>query len=205
MGNFAVEFKETGDFKKAPPGQYQAVCCELIDLGHSTKNYKNKDTGADEPKTVHEIKFNFQLNKVDDETGKRFEVTTAPINLVLSEKSNLKKFLLAWRGHDLTPEELKPPGVLLDALVGRNAIVSVVHADYNGKIYANIGSIMPLMEGMPEIGPLNYESKQELYDKWKASQAAGNGQNGQQSGNGYAPQLQQQVPQVDAAGVKIPF
>lgn len=193
----SVEYKETGDFKLTPAGQYQAVCCELIDMGFSTKNYKNKDTGADEPKNVHEINFIFQVNKVDDETGKRFEVRTKPFNLVLSEKSNLKAFLLQWRGHDLTPEELKPPGVLLDALVGRNALLQVVHNTSNGKTYANIGSIMPLMEGLPEIQPLNYESKQDSFNKWKEKQQAAPGQtNGQSS-----PQMppQQRVDAIDPA------
>jgi hypothetical protein len=201
-----IEFKETGDFKLTPAGQYQAVCCELIDLGYSTKNYKNKDTGADEPKQVHEISFNFQINKVDDETGKRFEVRSAPLNLVLSEKSNLYKFLLSWRGHGLTADELKPPGVVLDNLVGRNAIISVVHNKPGDKTFANIGSIMPLMDGLAELEPLNYESRQEQFDKWKAKQS--NGVGAQQSQAAAAPAPAQQTTQLPGGPVPdaaIPF
>jgi hypothetical protein len=193
-----VEYKETGDFKLTPAGQYQAVCCELIDMGFSTKNYKNQDTGVDEQKNVHEVCYVFQVNKVDDESGKRFEVRTKPFNLVLSEKSNLKAFLLQWRGHDLLPEELKPPGVLLDALVGKNALLQVVHNQSKGKTYANIGSIMPLMEGIPEIQPLNYESKQEGFNKWKAKSQA---QAGQAAANGAAA-----PPRVDGVNAEqIPW
>jgi hypothetical protein len=61
----------------------------------------------------------------------------------------LRAFLLAWRGHDITEAELKPPGVDVD-LTKRNAVLSVVHNKVGEKTYANIGAIMPLMEGMPD-------------------------------------------------------
>jgi hypothetical protein len=82
-----VEVKEGGNFKPAPAGQFQAVCCEVVDLGHRQVTYKNDD-GSDQPKNIHEIQYVFQLNKVDDETGKRFTIRSRPFNLILSEKSN---------------------------------------------------------------------------------------------------------------------
>lgn len=159
---YNVEVKE--QFSKAPQGQFQAVCCELLDLGYNTRTYKNKDTGGEDTVQNHEVQYVFQLNKIDDETGKRFEIRSAPLNLVLSPKANLRKFLTSWRGHDLLPDELKPPGVDID-LTGRNAIISVVHNESGGKTYANIGSIMPLMDGMPEIRALDYQSKQSFVDQ----------------------------------------
>lgn len=191
-----VEVKE--QFVLAPAGQFQAVCCETIQLGHSTKVYKNAQTGADEPRTVNEIQYIFQLNNVDPETGKRFEVRSKPFNLILSEKSSLRAFLLSLRGHDLTPEELKPPGVDVD-LTGRNCLIQVVHNKPGDKTFANIGSIMPLMAGMPEIQPLNYEPHQDAVLAAKAK-AAANGGNGQAA----APAGQ---PVVDSVGsnADIPF
>lgn len=173
----AINVEATTNYKKAPAGQYHAVCVEVIDLGHSQKVYKNQQTGADEPKTVHEIQYVFQLNKLDDETGKRFDVRSKPLNLILSEKSNLRAFLLQWRGHDLTDAELKPPGVDVD-LTGRNCLLQVVHNTMGDKTYANIGSIMPLMEGMPEIQALDYEPQAEavLAGRAKAAAAANGGQ-----------------------------
>lgn len=166
-----IQVEVTSQFKKAPAGQYQGVCAEVIDLGFSQKNYKNQQTGADEPKNVHEIQYVFQLNKVDDETGKRFTVRSKPLNLILSEKSNLRAFLLQWRGHDLTADELKPPGVDVD-LTGKNALLQVVHNSVGDKTYANIGSIMPLMDGMAEIQALDYEPQQEAVLAAKANAAA---------------------------------
>jgi hypothetical protein len=153
-----AEAKET--FTLAPQGQFQAVCCEILDLGFVNRIYKNKDTGVDEARQNHEIQYVFQLNNIDPENGKRFEIRSQPFNLILSEKASLRKFLLGWRGHDLTEAEKLPPGVNVD-LTGRNAIISVVHNKSGDKTFANIGAIMPLMAGMPEIGPLDYQSKKQ--------------------------------------------
>jgi hypothetical protein len=195
----AIQVEATSQYKKAPVGQFQAVCAEVVDLGYSQKTYKNQQTGADEPKNVHEIQYIFQLNKVDDETGKRFEVRSKPLNLILSEKSNLRAFLLAWRGHDLTEAELKPPGVDVD-LTGRNALISVVHNQAGDKTYANIGAIMPLMEGMPEIQALNYEPQAEAILAAKAKALNG----GQAPSGQPAPSA---APVIDAAqsNADIPF
>ncbi len=171
----AINVEVKSEYKMAPAGQFQAVCAEVIDLGFSNKVYKDKDTGVDTPKTVHEIQYVFQLNKVDDETGKRFTVRSKPLNLILSEKSSLRAFLLQWRGHDLTDVELKPPGVDVD-LVGRNALIQVIHTKSGDKTYANIGAIMPVMEGMAEITAVDYEPQAEAVLAAKAKAASGNGQ-----------------------------
>jgi len=166
----------TNNFKMAPAGQFQAVCAEVVDLGHSVKEYKN-DSGQMDKRNVHEIQYIFQLNKVDDETGKRFTVRSKPFNLILSEKSNLRAFLLAWRGHDLTDAEMVPPGANVE-LIGRNAIISVVHNKVGDKTYANIGAIMPLLEGTPDIAPLDYEPQAQAILEARAKAAgvaAGNG------------------------------
>jgi hypothetical protein len=187
----------TEGFSKAPAGQFQAVCCEVLDLGHSTKNYKDQATGADTPRNVHEIQYVFQINKMDDETGKRYEVRSKPFNLILSEKSSLRAFLLQWRGHDLTDAEKKPPGVDVD-LTGRNALLQVVHTVSGDKTYANIGAIMPLMEGMTEIQPLNYESRQAAETARRAASANG--------GNSQAAAAPAQAPQADAVKAdNVPF
>ncbi len=192
-----VEVKES--FSKAPAGQYQAVCAEVVDLGFSDREYTNQQTGVKETRTVHEIQYHFQLNKADAETGKRYEIRTKKLNLILSEKSNLRAFLTQWRGHDLTPEELRPPGVDVD-LTGRNALIQVIHTQSGDKTYANIGSIMPLMEGMPEITTdEHYQKKQPSADAAKAAPVGATAQ------AAATPQpVAAAVPTPNAAG-DIPF
>lgn len=177
-----VEYKESGKFVLAPAGMFQGVCCEVLDLGFSEKRYKD-DKGVEQPRNVHEIQYVFQLNKVDPETGKRYEVRSRQLNLNLSDKATLRDFLRQWRGHDLTDAEKLTPGVDVD-LKGRNAMINVIHNKSGDKTYANIASITPLMEGMTDIAPLNYESHQEQTDKYKAQRA--NGGNGQAAYSGPA-------------------
>lgn len=203
----AINVEVKNEYKMAPAGQFQAVCAEVIDLGFSNKVYKNKDTGVDEAKTVHEIQYVFQLNKVDDETGKRFTVRSKPLNLILSEKSNLRAFLLQWRGHDLTDAELKPPGVDVD-LKGKNALLQVVHTKVGEKTYANIGAIMPLMEGMTEIEALDYEPQAESVLAAKAKAANGGANGTTQPAPNFTGQQPTTVPVTDAVpntNSDIPF
>jgi hypothetical protein len=171
-----VEYKESGNFVLAPAGLVQGVCCEVLDLGFSEKTFKEPGTGNENKRNVHEIQYVFQLNKVDPDTGKRYEVRSRPMNLNLSDKATLRDFLRQWRGHDLTDAEKLPPGVDVE-LTERNAMINVIHNKVGDKTYANIGSITPLMEGLAEIQPLNYESHQEAVTKAKATQqsAATNG------------------------------
>ena len=196
--NMAFQVVPTESFSKAPAGQFQAVCCEVVDLGYSQKTYKNQQTGADEQRNVHEIQYIFQINKVDSETGKRYEVRSKPFNLILSEKASLRAFLLQWRGHDLLPAELKPPGVDVD-LTGRNALLQVVHNQSGDKTYANIGAIMPLMEGMAEIQALDYQPKQDSITAKQNAAAAG-------ASNGSAQAPMTAPPQTDAVKTDdLPF
>lgn len=194
-----VEYKETGNFVLAPAGLVQGVCCEVLDLGFNEKTFKDQNTGEQKPRMVHEIQYVFQLNKVDPETGKRYEVRSRPLNLNLSDRATLRDFLRQWRGHDLTDAEKLPPGVDVE-LIGRNAMINVIHNKVGDRTYANIGSITPLMEGLAEIQPLNYEKHQEQVDKAKAAAAAN--PNGNPSHTGTTPAA---APAVDAVDPKVGF
>lgn len=191
-----IQVEVKSSFPMAPAGQFQAVCVETVDLGYSTKNYPNQSGGTD-VKNIHEIQYIFQLNKVDPETGKRYLIRSRPFNLMLSEKASLRAFLLQWRGHDITEDELKPPGVDVD-LTGRNALLQVVHNKVGDKTYANIGAIMPLMDGMAEIQALDYEPQAEaiLAAKAKAAAAGDPATTGQP-----APVLGSQAAQTPAVAV----
>ena len=171
-----AEYKESGDFVLAPAGLHQGVCCEVVDLGFVEKSYRNQQTGQEEKRTVHEIQYYFQLNKVAPDTGKRYEVRSKPMNLNLADKATLRDFLRQWRGHDLTDQEKLPPGVDIE-LIGKNAMINVIHAQVstqNGvKTYANIGSITPIMEGLQPITPLNYEKQQDKINARKSGADGG--------------------------------
>lgn len=168
----------TQSFVLAPEGQFQAVCCELLDHGINVRDFKNKDTGDVDHVTQHEVQYVFQINKLDEE-GNRYEVRSQIFSLKLSDKASLRKFLTSARGHDLLPEEKVAPGVDISALIGRNFQIQIVHNKVGDKTYANIPTIMPIMEGMPLIEPLNYTSKQPFIDAKRANNPANNVPGGQ--------------------------
>ena len=65
----------------------------------------------------------------------------------LHEKAALRAFLKQWFGRDLTTAELAEFDT--ESLIGRPARVSVVHNEYNGTVYANIGLIRADKSGEP--------------------------------------------------------
>ena len=65
----------------------------------------------------------------------------------LHEKAALRAFLKQWMGRDLTTAEQNEFDT--DSLIGRPARVSVVHSDYNGTTFANIGLIRADKSGEP--------------------------------------------------------
>ena len=88
--------------------------------------------------------------EIPDETIEREDGTHArTINkrytASLNESATLRQDLAAWRGRDFTPEELA--AFDLHSIVGKSCMISVIHRDYNGRPYANVGSIMALPKG----------------------------------------------------------
>ena len=68
-----------------------------------------------------------------------------------NEKASLRVLIEDWRGRKYTTGELKQLGGLpISKLIGQPAFLSVVHTtDDDGRVWANIKSVMPLPKGMP--------------------------------------------------------
>jgi len=145
----------TGDrkFTPAPAGTHQAVCVDVVDLGMIERSYQGHS------KTIPAIKFVFQINRLNPENNRRFAVHSARLNNSLDPKASLRKIIEAWDG-PLSPEAAKN-GFDLDEYIGRNCLLSVVHFEKEGTVYANIGSITPLMDGMELIRPEDYVRVQD--------------------------------------------
>lgn len=129
-------------FDPIPEGPCAAICFLLVDLGLQVnkkfnsvskkvqigweipgETYKDKD-GNEQPRTIFK-----------------------EYSLSFNEKSNLRKDLRSWRGRDFTPEELD--AFDLKNIVGIPCMLNIIHTEgTNGKIYANVGAVMPLMKGM---------------------------------------------------------
>jgi hypothetical protein len=146
-------------FTKAPEGQHQAVCADVIDLGMHEESYGGKSKGL-----VHKCAIVFQIDELNPETGNRFEIGKE-FTVSMGEKANLRKFLGTWRGKSYTDAEAAE-GTPLHKLHGVNALIQVEHKPSKSnpdRSYANIVSITPLPKMMEKIAPSNYERP----DFWK--------------------------------------
>ena len=135
--------KGGGDFKPIPEGQYAAVCDMMVDLGlQSGGNFGPK----------HKVYIRFQVpdERIQyEKDGQQFDlpaVTGVQQTLSLSDKSNMKPFLEAWRGKKFTAEEVREFDIT--AVAGKPAYINIVHETKGDKTYANIASIMPVPRGM---------------------------------------------------------
>ena len=135
------------DFSPIPEGVFTAICYSLVDLGDQySEKFQN---------TSRKILITWEL---PDETIEiEGEVLPRAISkeytLSLSDKSNLKKDLEAWRGKKFTEDELK--GFDLENVLSKGCQVQIIHTVKGEKTYANIASIMGLPKGMKTKAPVN--------------------------------------------------
>ena len=149
------------DFPACPERMHQAVCVDIVDLGLMDNKF-NPD-GAKQRKA----RIVWQVDEDDPETGKRFEVSRM-YTVSLNEKASLRRDLQGWRGRAFTADELK--GFDLEKLLGVNGQVNVVHYTKpdNGKVYANVQTIVPLSKGQEKIVQRDYV---RVKDRDKSAQA----------------------------------
>ena len=145
--------KETGNggVSREPieAGMQHAVCYGLIDLGtHYDDMYK---------KTNHKVMIQWEIPDLRIELTRDGETVNVPriiskrYTISLHEKAGLRKDLESWRGRAFTPDELK--GFDLNNLLGVNCNLNIVHQARDGKTYANISSITPLMKTQATVQP----------------------------------------------------
>lgn len=86
------------------------------------------------------FKFVFETEHVRED-GSRSCIWSRFLSPSLHEKSNLRKLLKQWIGRDLTAEERQ--GFDTESLLGRSAVLTIVHEEADGTTYANIAAITP--------------------------------------------------------------
>lgn len=143
---------ENIDKKKAvkpmKAGLVQAVCCGVWDIGEQEGYYGLKRKVVIAFETMHIID-----NPESEYHGKRM-IKSNTYTTSLYEKANLRKDLESWFGTVISNDKIKA-GIDLEKLVGKNAMLNIVHTTKDDNVYANIASISPLMEGMTPMIPEN--------------------------------------------------
>lgn len=151
----AIIAKATGggkDFIPAPEGTHAAVCVDVIDLGMLEVTFGGKK------KQQHKVNIVWQIDETRPD-GKLFTVRKR-YTLSLHEKAALRKDLESWRGQSFKPSELE--GFDLEVLIGKGALVNVLHEVKEATTYANVVGVMRLPSKMAAPSPRDYV---RVYDR----------------------------------------
>lgn len=113
-----------------PEGQWPATCTdiELVD-DHATP-------WSDTPVDMVRLTFDV-VTDAGTVTAQRM------FTRKLSERSNLRKAIDAWRGHPLTEAEAQRGEVDLAEFLGAPATVTITHTQRGDRAYSNIDAILP--------------------------------------------------------------
>ena len=159
----------TSTIEPVPQGTHLAVCSLLVDLGMQyNKTYK---------KSQQKILIGWEIPEetyVDADGVEKPKVVYNRYTNSLNEGCTLRRDLAAWRGRDFTPEELADFD--LQSIVGKSCYLNIIHNENNGKVYANISSIIALpknaakgkLSGNPlifDLDPASVEDVDKL-PKW---------------------------------------
>lgn len=144
------------DFEQAPTGAQVARCIRLIDLGTQESTWEGKVNHKRQVLVVWELPH--CLMTEGEYQGKPFVVSKF-YTASLSEKSNLRHDLVAWRGREFSPEELA--GFDSRNILGATCMLGIT--EKNGK--SRVTTVMQLPKGMPvppQVNPSVYFSLDEF-------------------------------------------
>jgi hypothetical protein len=110
-----------------------------------------------------QIRMVFQTETTDPTSKRRYVVSRLYVNS-LHRKATLRKDLEVWRSRRFSETEAQ--NIDLESYIGSNALLNVVHhvAD-DGRVFANITSILPLPTGTPKLTALDYTRRQNRENK----------------------------------------
>lgn len=118
-------------------GTHVARCYGVIDLGTQySERFGNSSRKV-------QIQWELPNELMDD--GRPLAISKR-YTLSVNEKANLRKDLESWLGRGITAEEEKD-GFALGGMLGAPCLLSIIHAESNGKTYANIAAVMSVPKG----------------------------------------------------------
>lgn len=146
-GAFVVSDKGGDSIPPLDSGVYQAVCVGLYDVGTVEGAFGAK----------RKCVLVWEIPGVTIEVERDGETVELPRNISniytmsLNEKARFRQDLEAIRCKRLTKDEAKA----FDAgcLLGMNAQIQVTQTEKEGKVYANVETVMACPKGMPAVAP----------------------------------------------------
>lgn len=147
-GNGVLEITtEQKQFPIPPEGEsITGTVAGVKDLGYATVTYKGKT------KKIRKVAFKFYLDALDPETGENI-TSYASYNASLHEKSGLTKLIKSLTGKDVANSTFN-----VMSLIGITAQFVFEHnvSKSNGKVYANIASIIRMKNQKPFPVPADF-------------------------------------------------
>lgn len=131
--------KPTSNFVPPPEGTHVAICYRLLDLGTQQSEFQGQT------KRLHKIMMSWELPEELMDDGQPFTVHQR-YTFSLHEKAKLRADLEAWRGRAFTEEEIG--GFDMEVLLGKPCLVTIIHTENGGRVYANVKTISRLPKSM---------------------------------------------------------
>lgn len=130
----------TENFEQPPVGNHIARCFSIIDIGTQPISYQQKTQFKRQVLIKWELCH--ELMTKGEFEGKPF-IVVGFYTQSLSDKSNLRKILVSWRGVDFTPEELL--GFDQKRLLGAPCMVNIVKTPSGS---TKIQAVAPVAKGI---------------------------------------------------------
>lgn len=134
-------------FEPIPEGVHVAICYGVVDLGIQ---YSEK---FDKKARKVQVLWELPSETFEKEGEVIPRILSKEYTLNLSEKSNLKKDLQAWRGKSFTDDELK--AFDLANIINKPCQIQIIHEKKGEKVYSKIAAIMAMMKGVKVEPPKN--------------------------------------------------
>jgi hypothetical protein len=172
-----LQCKDSSNFKPHPPGIYQALCVDVIDLGLQWSEFQGRR------ELKRKLKLVFETEYVGED-GRRGIVTSKKFNVTMHPKSKLAEFVGKWRGRPLVPGE----NVDLNKLPGASCTLVLSHQlSLQGRTYACIDAVSQPTKKVQPSGTYDGVAMRQRLAEWLAKEQAAPAANHAAPANAAAP------------------
>lgn len=157
-----VRQQSAGEYKPVAEGAHVAVLQSIIDLGKQPGG----DFGGKEIPDAYKVALGFQFPNELNDRGEPKSITGIYTSS-MHKKGKLRPLAEALAGKPF-PNDKAANDFDLKLLLTRAAFLNVVHKESGGKVFANIGTAMPLPAGIPKpalVGKTTYYSNDLAADE----------------------------------------
>ncbi len=156
-----LQCNDSGNFIKHPPGIWQGVCVDVIDLGLVWTEFQGQR------KLVRKLKLVFETEHIGED-GKR-GIVTKNFTASLHPKSKLAGFVGQWRGRPVAPGE----NVDLKKLLGACCTLVLSHQQsLSGRTYVSIDAVSKATKKVVPSGTYDPAAMRQRIAEWAAKDAA---------------------------------